>query len=211
MDANKNCGGGGGDIGPPSLCHLKFFHFLEFFIPGFEKMDTKEQGYWKDFSEAILDLTRPQKKFDLLWAFQSLNRAILDLYEVVDLPYPRKKKVEFYSGYVIHYIVLIDAIKGPEFKLSYQQEDIQDPYDKSCLIRMAKQITGLFMDHQSMTYGGFFLDNTPNFYCSTDTDEELSKTMRRLLRFIMGVCQLPLRLLAAQHKNHYFGRQPASE
>ncbi len=106
--------------------------------------------------------------------FSALNRAILDLYEVVDLPYPRKKKVEFYSGYVIHYIVLIDAIKGPEFKLSYQQEEIQDPYDKSCLIRMAKQITGLFMDHQSMTYGGFFLDNTPNFYCSTDTDEELS-------------------------------------
>ena len=53
MDANKNCGGGRGDMGPPSLCHLKFFHFLEFFIPGFEKMDTKEQGYWKDFSEAI--------------------------------------------------------------------------------------------------------------------------------------------------------------
>jgi len=167
----KIVGVGGRGYGSSVPLSLKIFSFFGVFsIPGFEKMDTKEQGYWKDFSEAILDLTRPQKKFDLLWAFQSLNRAILDLYEVVDLPYPRKKKVEFYSGYVIHYIVLIDAIKGPEFKLSYQQEDIQDPYDKSCLIRMAKQITGLFMDHQSMTYGGFFLDNTPNFYCSTDTE-----------------------------------------
>jgi hypothetical protein len=174
-------------------------------------MDTKEQGYWKDYCQSILDLTRPHRKYNLLWAFLSLNRAILDLYEVVELPYSRKKKVEFYSGYVIHYITLIDAIKGPEFKLSYKQEDIQDPYDKKCLIRMAKQFTGMFMDHHCVTFGGLFLDNIPNFNCSTATDEELLRTLRRLLKYIMGISQLPLRLLATQHKKHYFGRQPASE
>ena len=103
------------------------------------------------------------------------------------------------------------AIKGPEFKLSYQQEDIQDPYDKKCLIRMAKQFTGMFMDHHCVTFGGLFLDNIPNFNCSTATDEELLRTLRRLLKYIMGISQLPLRLLATQHKKHYFGRQPASE
>jgi hypothetical protein len=182
---------------------------MEISLPGFGKMYTKAQGFWKDHCESILDLTRPHRKYDLQWAFLSLNRAILELYEVVDLPYPRKKRVEFYSGYVIHYITLIDAIKGPEFKLSYQQEDIQDPFDKKCLIRIAKKLTDLFMDHSSVTFGG--LDNIPNFDCSVATDEELSRTFRRLLKFIMGISQLPLRLLATQHKNFYFGRQPNSE
>ncbi len=55
----KIVGVGGGGYGSSVPLSLKFFHFLEFSIPGSEKMDTKEQGYWKDFSEAIIDLTRP--------------------------------------------------------------------------------------------------------------------------------------------------------
>jgi hypothetical protein len=43
----------------------------------------------------------------------------------MNLPYS-KRRVKFYSGYLIYYIVPINTIKGPNFKLSYKQKEQPD-------------------------------------------------------------------------------------
>ena len=173
-------------------------------------METRRAGFWKDFSEKIVDMTRTSKKGRTMYAMWRLNKAIMDLYLTMSKPYS-VKEFNHYAGYLLHSIVLVDSTKELCSALSYLQEDVLDSYDKGTLIRIANQISGLAMDHENVRGG-----SPPGHYggdhmCSWQTEEQLIQALRRLLKFIMGETTLSLRDLATQHVAIYYGREPACE
>jgi hypothetical protein len=50
----------------------------------FQSMDTKRQGFWKEFSKKIVEMTSNKHREDPMDAFLCLNRTLLDLYKVKD-------------------------------------------------------------------------------------------------------------------------------
>ena len=174
-------------------------------------METKRAGFWKDYSNQIMRMTRSSMQNSMMYALWQLNKAIMNFYNVLSKPHTAKE-VQHHAGYLLHAIVLVDSVGRPGSELSYLQEDILDAYDKGMLINIASQISGLAMDHENTL--GRALYGSPHdgdFSCSWQTEEQLFRTLRRLLKFIMGEITLPLRDLATQHVAIYYGREPTCE
>jgi hypothetical protein len=47
-------------------------------------MATKRQGFWKNYSKKVVEMTSDKNKKDPMDAFWCLNKALLDLYKVMD-------------------------------------------------------------------------------------------------------------------------------
>jgi hypothetical protein len=47
-------------------------------------MATKRQGFWKNYSKKVVEMTSSKHKKDPMDAFWCLNKALLDLYKVMD-------------------------------------------------------------------------------------------------------------------------------
>ena len=54
-------------------------------------MATKRKGFWKNYSKQIVEMTSDKNKKDPMDAFWCLNKALLDLYKVMDNKGGRKR------------------------------------------------------------------------------------------------------------------------
>jgi hypothetical protein len=81
-------------------------------------MATKRQGFWKNYSKKIVEMTSSKHKNDPMDAFLCLNKALLDLYKIMDNK-GGQKEVNRYSGYVLHFVVLLDTIAMKDGDFSY--------------------------------------------------------------------------------------------
>ena len=97
-------------------------------------MATKRQGFWKNYSKKVVEMTSSKHKKDPMDAFWCLNKALLDLYKVMDNK-GGQKEVNRYCGYVLRFVVLLDtiALKDGDFNLDYSMDDpnLFDPLCKS--------------------------------------------------------------------------------
>ena len=169
-------------------------------------MESKNYGFWQKYSQEAAKIPKESKRNSVMYALWGLNHSVLELYNIMLKPYTN---TEFnrYAGYVIRWIVQVDTLKGGCSELSYLQEEVYDPLDKGLLLRVARQISGLAMEHENVT--GRENAGLQDFKASWKTDEDLTKTLRRLLKFIMGETTVSLRDLATQHMDIYYGRVPS--
>ena len=109
-------------------------------------MATKRKGFWKDYSKQVVEMTREKNKKDPMDAFWCLNKALLDLYKVMDNR-GGPKEVNRYSGYCLHFVVLLDTIvlNYGDFDLNYAMDDPNsfDPLCKSTLLSVASSLSGI--------------------------------------------------------------------
>ena len=100
-------------------------------------MATKRQGFWKNYSK-VVEMTSSKHRDDPMDAFWCLNKALLDLYKVMDNK-GGQKEVNRYCGYVLRFVVLLDtiALNDGDFNLDYSMDDpnLFDPLCKSSVWR----------------------------------------------------------------------------
>jgi hypothetical protein len=180
-------------------------------------MDTKRQGFWLNYSNKIVEMTKTSLRNDPMDAFLCLNKALLDLYKVKE-DRGGQKEVNRYAGYVLHYVVLLDtiAMKGSDYHLSYAMDDpnLFDPLDKSVILNVAISLNGIART--------FWVEKTvynrgdPNRYewesldyaASKETCHMLELALTRVLRYIKTNTDLTLREIALQHVDIFYGREP---
>jgi hypothetical protein len=109
-------------------------------------MATKRQGFWKNYSKKVVEMTSSKHRDDPMDAFWCLNKALLDLYKVMDNK-GGQREVNRYCGYVLHFVVLFDtiAMKDGDFNLDYSMDDpnLFDPLCKSTLLSVAASLSGI--------------------------------------------------------------------
>jgi hypothetical protein len=91
-------------------------------------------------------MTSEKNKKDPMDAFWCLNKALLDLYKVMDNR-GGPKEVNRYSGYCLHFVVLLDTIvlNYGDYDLNYAMDDPNsfDPLCKSTLLSVASSLSGI--------------------------------------------------------------------
>jgi hypothetical protein len=101
-------------------------------------MATKRQGFWKNYSKKVVEMTSSKHRDDPMDAFWCLNKALLDLYKVID---------NRGGQYVLRFVVLLDtiALKDGDFNLDYSMDDpnLFDPLCKSVLLSVATSLSGI--------------------------------------------------------------------
>jgi hypothetical protein len=166
------------------------------------QMENKRNGFWKSYSEKIVSMTKESRQDSSHYALWGLNAAILETYEVMARPYT-PKEFDRAAGYLLHAIVLVDAVLKYAIEVNYEQEDVFDSIDKSNLLKIAKQISRNCKE--SITQAGEYRHH---YSGTVSCHLELELALRRLLRIIMGSATWSLRVLATRHLDIYYGRKP---
>jgi hypothetical protein len=180
-------------------------------------MATKRQGFWKNFSKKIVEMTSSKHREDPMNAFLCFNKALLALYKVMDNK-GGQKEVNRYSGYVLHFVVLLDtiAMKDGDFNLDYSMDDpnLFDPMDKSVILSVAGSLSGIartfwvekrvYNRGDPVRYEWESLDYTS----SRETCHMLELALTRVLRYLKSNTDLTLCEMATQHVEIFYGREP---
>jgi hypothetical protein len=180
-------------------------------------MATKRKGFWKDYSKQVVEMTREKNKKDPMDAFWCLNKALLDLYKVMDNK-GGPKEVNRYSGYVLHFVVLLDtiALNYGDFDLNYAMDDPNsfDPLCKSTLLSVATSLSGIartfWVEKRIHNRGDPDRDEWESleYNSSGETCHMLKLALTRVLRYIKTNTDLSLCEMAEQHVDIFYGREP---
>jgi hypothetical protein len=180
-------------------------------------MATKRKGFWKNYSKQIVEMTRDKNKKDPMDAFWCLNKALLDLYKVMDNK-GGPKEVNRYSGYVLHFVVLLDtiALNYGDCDLNYAMDDPNsfDPLCKSTLLSVATSLSGIartfWVEKRIHNRGDPDRDEWESleYASSRETCHMLELALTRVLRYIKTNTDLTLCEMANQHVDIFYGREP---
>jgi hypothetical protein len=180
-------------------------------------MDTKRQGFWKEYSKKIVEMTSDTHRRDHMDAFLCLNKALLDLYRVKDNN-GGQKEVNRYAGYVLHFVVLLDtiAMKGSDYNLDYSMDDpnLFDPLNKSVILSVTGSLSGIartFWVQKNVHNRGDperYEWESLDYTASRETCHMLELALTRVLRYIKSNTDLTLREMATQHVDIFYGREP---
>ena len=180
-------------------------------------MATKRKGFWKDYSKQVVEMTREKNKKDPMDAFWCLNKALLDLYKVMDNK-GGQKEVNRYSGYVLHFVVLLDtiALNYGDCDLNYAMDDPNsfDPLCKSTLLSVATSLSGIartfWVEKRIHNRGDPDRDEWESleYASSRETCHMLELALTRVLRYLKTNTDLSLCEMADQHVDIFYGREP---
>jgi hypothetical protein len=180
-------------------------------------MATKRQGFWKNYSKKVVEMTSSKHRDDPMDAFWCLNKALLDLYKVMDNR-GGQKEVNRYCGYVLRFVVLLDtiALKDGDFNLDYSMDDpnLFDPLCKSVLLSVAASLSGIARTFwvEKKVYNRGDPDRyeweSLDYTSSRETCHMLELALYRVLRYLKSNTDLTLCELADQHVDIFYGRQP---
>jgi hypothetical protein len=180
-------------------------------------MATKRQGFWKNYSKKVVEMTSSKHKKDPMVAFWCLNKALLDLYKVMDNK-GGQKEVNLYCGYVLRFVVLLDtiALNDGDFNLDYSMDDpnLCDPLCKSTLLSVAASLSGIARTFwvEKRVYNRGDPDHyeweSLDYTSSRETCHMLELALARVLRYLKSNTDLTLNELATQHVDIFYGREP---
>jgi hypothetical protein len=180
-------------------------------------MATKRKGFWKNYSKQIVEMTRDKNKKDPMDAFWCLNKALLDLYKVMDNK-GGQKEVNRYSGYVLHFVVLLDtiALNYGDCDLNYAMDDPNsfDPLCKSTLLSVAASLSRIArtfgVEKRIHNRGDPDRDEweSLDYTSSRETCHMLELALTRVLRYLKSNTDLSLCEMADQHVDIFYGREP---
>ncbi len=154
---------------------------------------------------------------DPMDAFWCLNKALLDLYKIMDNK-EGQKEVNRYCGYVLHFVVLLDtiAMKEGDFNLDYSMDDpnLFDPLDKSVILSVAASLSGIALTFwvEKKVYNRGDPDpyewESLDYTSSRETCHMLELALTRVLRYLKSNTHLTLCEMATQHVDIFYGREP---
>ncbi len=180
-------------------------------------MATKRQGFWKNYSKKVVEMTSSKHNKDPMDAFWCLNKALLDLYRVMDNK-GGQKEVNRYCGYVLRFVVLLDtiALNYGYFSLDYSMDDpnLFDPLCKSVIISVATSLSGIartfWVEKNVHNRGDPDRDEweSLDYTSSGETCYMLELALTRVLRYLKSYTHLTLNELATQHIDIFYGREP---
>lgn len=181
-------------------------------------MENIKQGFWEDFAKQVKEMTNSSKRKCIMTGLWSLNKALLDLYQVKNNAC-NQKVFNRYAGYALHSVVLLDSMTlvfgDTNIDYSMDDPDVFDPVDKSALLNIAITLSGLAkeysLDKRVHNRGDPDRDEWEDYEWTTlwTTSQMLDVTLNRILRYIRTNTDLTLREMATQHVDIFYGREPA--